>query len=95
MGKEKEILVTPDYLRKTAQNISEYLRKGSSGYEEIEECALQTKSCLKGKCADRIREKLIKQKEKGMRSMEELGSFPQKLLQIAAEYEAAEKENKK
>ena len=40
MGRENEILVTPEILRQTAQNLKDLFQKGLKGYEEIEKNAL-------------------------------------------------------
>lgn len=94
MGRENEILVTPEILRQTAQNLKDLFQKGLKGYEEIEKNALETENCLKGKCAGRLRRRIITRKEKGSMKLQNLCAFPEKLLQIAEEYETAERENK-
>lgn len=94
MGKENEILVTPELLRQTARNLEALFQNGLKGYEEIERNALETEKCLAGKCAGQLRRKIISRKEKGSMRLQDLCAFPEKLLQIAEEYEAAERENK-
>ena len=94
MGRENEILVTPEILRHSAQNLADLIRKGLKGYEEIERITRETESCLKGKCAAQLQRKLISRKEKGSMWLEKLSTFQKKLLQIAEEYETAERENK-
>lgn len=94
MGRKDEILVTPEFLRQTAQNLKDLFQKGLKGYEEIEKSTKETESCLKGRCAGQLRRKIINEKEKGSRWLQNLSAFPEKLLQIAEEYETAERENK-
>ena len=93
MDKGKEILVTPEYLKQKAKRIEELLKIGYQGYGEIESSARETENCLKGKCADRIRRKILGQTERGIEGLQSLEMIPEKLMLIAGEYETAEKEN--
>lgn len=93
-GDSYEILVTPEYLKETAQTMESLLKKALEGYRSVSETAVATKSCFQGKCADQIRKRIIKRAGEGVELMEEIQSFPQRLLLIADEYAAAERENK-
>ena len=48
MGRENEILVTPEILRQTAQNLKDLFQKGLKGYEEICFCVDYVSSCSTG-----------------------------------------------
>ena len=81
------------WIREKAKKIEELLKIGYQGYEEIESSARETENCLKGKCADRIRRKILGQTERGIRELQSLEMIPEKLMLIAGEYDTAEKEN--
>lgn len=93
MGDENKILVTPESLRQMAQRLKELLRKGLRGYEELEKSAQETENCLEGKCARQLRKKIADRKKSGSIRLQSLCTFSEKLLQIAEEYEAAERDN--
>ena len=94
MGEFSEILVTPEILKRSAKVMEEALQQAIMGYREIGETVSGLESCFQGKSADRMRKRIGKKKEKGIEMIEEMMYFPDRLIEIAEEYEKAEKENK-
>jgi uncharacterized protein YukE len=94
LSEQTEIIVTPERLRQSAENMEALIQRILAGYREIEHLAEGNQSSFMGKCADSMLRKMKSMSEKGKTHTEKLGSFPVRLGRIADEYADAERENR-